>query len=130
MLRIFQLLFRTLFGPAPRSTSPTSAHQLVRRGARLIDVREPAEVAELGIRGAVNIPLGQIQRLGPGALDRHGIAVREGETVLVMCRSGARSRMACVLLQQTLGDRVCNVAGGILAWQAARLPTVGARSGA
>lgn len=124
MPRILQLLFRTLFGPSPRSTSPASAHQLVRQGARLIDVREPAEVAELAIKGAVNIPLGDIRRLGPGALDRHGITLREGETVLVLCRSGARSRMACAVLQQTLGDRVLNVAGGILAWQAARLPTV------
>lgn len=124
MLRIIQFLFRLFFGPSLKATDPEAAYQLMRQGACLIDVREPAEVAGLRIKGAVNIPLGEIQRFGPGALARRGVTPGEGESVLVLCRSGARSRMACVLLQQTLGDRVLNVAGGILAWQAARLPTV------
>lgn len=124
MLRTIQFLFRLIFGPAPRTTDPTAAYRLMRQGARLIDVREPTEVAGLRIKGAVNVPLGEIQRHGPEALGTHGITLRDGQTVLVLCHSGARSRMACVVLQQTLGDRVCNIAGGILAWQAAHLPTV------
>ncbi|MCC6756918.1 MAG: rhodanese-like domain-containing protein, partial [Arenimonas sp.] len=39
--------------------------------------------------------------------------------LLVICRSGGRSGMAC----GGLGDNAINVDGGMLAWEAAGLPT-------
>lgn len=114
---------KSLFGRSANATTPKAAHDLMRQGMRMIDVRDPAEVAEVRVPGAVNVPLGEIQQLGVKALARHGIKLREDESVLVMCRSGARSGMACSHLQESLGERAINVTGGIMGWAAAGLPT-------
>lgn len=59
----------------------------------LVDVREPAEVAEVAVPGAVNIPLGTL----PDNLDQFKNA--EG-AVVVFCRSGGRSENAKNWLKQ------------------------------
>jgi len=74
----------------------------------VLDVREPAELAEGSIPGSVMIPLGQLpQRLAE--LD----ASRE---IIVYCRSGARSGRAVALMRESGFSRVSNLAGGILNW--------------
>ena len=81
--------------------------------AQLVDVREPQEVAEGMIPGAVHIPLGQLpDRLGELDLARPIIAI---------CRSGNRSGQATAILTSA-GFATENMAGGMLAWQAAGLP--------
>lgn len=80
---------------------------LVDRGARLIDVREPAEFAEAHVPGAVLVPLGTV----PDQVD----AFRGDGTTYVICRSGARSARAVEFVAQHGIDAV-NVAGGTLAW--------------
>jgi rhodanese-related sulfurtransferase len=76
---------------------------------QLIDVREPDEVAEGTLPGAVNIPLGQLSER-TGELD-------SARRVVVLCRSGGRSTMACeVLTSAGFGD-VINLDGGMLAFQ-------------
>jgi rhodanese-related sulfurtransferase len=83
--------------------------------AQLLDVREEYEVAQGRIAGSVHIPLGELgARLGELQRDRPVIAI---------CRSGNRSGSATQVL--TLAGFSCqNMAGGMLAWQAAGLPTV------
>lgn len=77
----------------------------------LIDCREPHEYAEYNI-GAKLIPLGQIQ-----AMQIDEIENLKEEEVLIHCRSGQRSMVACLFLE-TLGFKnTKNVAGGVLAWQ-------------
>lgn len=77
----------------------------------LIDCREPEEYAEFNI-GAKLIPLGQIQAMQIGEIEN----LRE-EEVLIHCRSGKRSMLACMFLE-TLGFKnTKNVEGGVLAWQ-------------
>ena len=76
-------------------------------GARLLDVRQPAEFEEARIPGAVLIPLAEL----PDRLAE----LPEGEPVLVVCRSGARSARACEFLAEQGYDST-NVAGGVLAW--------------
>lgn len=77
----------------------------------LIDVREPQEYAEYNIGGKL-IPLGKIQTM---QIDE--IEDLKEEEVIIHCRSGQRSMMACMFLD-TLGFKnTKNVAGGILAWQ-------------
>lgn len=77
----------------------------------LIDCREPQEYAEYNI-GAKLIPLGQIQ-----AMQIDEIEDLKEEEILIHCRSGQRSMVACMFLE-TLGFKnTKNVAGGILAWQ-------------
>lgn len=85
----------------------------------LVDVRELDEYherrCELGLHCALS-DLSQGQ-LGPLAkLDKD-------ERLYLLCRSGMRSQKAGLLLQQLGFSDVVNVTGGILAWQAAGLPT-------
>jgi len=78
---------------------------------QIIDVREPAEFADdLGrIAGARLIPLsGLSSRLGE--IDRT-------RPVVTVCRSGARSAQAVVLLQKSGYTDVANLAGGMLRWR-------------
>jgi rhodanese-related sulfurtransferase len=73
----------------------------------MLDVREPSEWAEGHIAGAKHIPLGQL-------LERLGELNRGGE-IIVMCRSGGRSSLACELLGER-GFNVVNMTGGLKSW--------------
>ena len=77
----------------------------------LIDCREPHEYAEFNIGGKL-IPLGKIQTM---QIDE--IEDLKEEEVIIHCRSGQRSMVACMFLD-TLGFKnTKNLAGGMLAWQ-------------
>ena len=82
-------------------------------GRRLFDVREPEEYEEVRVPGAVLVPLATV----PDELAQFA----GGDTVYVICRSGARSRKAVQFLRANGIDAV-NVAGGTLAWVAADFP--------
>jgi rhodanese-related sulfurtransferase len=77
----------------------------------LLDVREPHEYAEFNI-GAKLIPLGKIQ-----TMQIDDIEDLKDEEVIIYCRSGNRSMIACMFLD-TLGFKnTKNLTGGMLAWQ-------------
>lgn len=76
-------------------------------GARLVDVREPAEYDEVRVGGGVLVPLATV----PANID----AFRGEDRTYVICRSGGRSMLACRYLAEQ-GLDVANVAGGTLAW--------------
>jgi rhodanese-related sulfurtransferase len=77
----------------------------------LIDCREPHEYAEFNLGGRL-IPLGQIQ-----TMQIDDIEDLKNEEIIVHCRSGQRSMMACLFLD-TLGFKETkNLSGGVLAWQ-------------
>jgi rhodanese-related sulfurtransferase len=77
----------------------------------LIDCREPHENAEFNIGGQL-IPLGKIQSMQIDEIEN----LKEDE-VIVYCRSGNRSMMACLFLD-TLGfTNTKNMSGGVLAWK-------------
>jgi rhodanese-related sulfurtransferase len=82
----------------------------------LVDVREPNETAVERYPGAVIVPLSSFN---PAA-----IPDPQGKQVVFACRSGRRSITASVAAQDA-GYRSynCHLAGGILAWKAAGLPT-------
>lgn len=90
-----------------------SARDLQTRLARdpnllLLDVREPHELRISSIRDSVNIPLGQLTaRLSE--LD----TARE---MVILCKSGTRSRRALDLLVGAGFKKVKNLHGGINAW--------------
>jgi glyoxylase-like metal-dependent hydrolase (beta-lactamase superfamily II)/rhodanese-related sulfurtransferase len=86
---------------------------------QIVDVRERAEYSgPLGhIRGALSIPLGELAgRIGELDLQRPVVAV---------CRSGARSAQATVILQQAGIKDAANLAGGMLRWRANGHPVQG-----
>jgi glyoxylase-like metal-dependent hydrolase (beta-lactamase superfamily II)/rhodanese-related sulfurtransferase len=88
-------------------------------GAQIVDVREPSEFdGALGhIAGATLIPLAELPtRLGE--LDR-------ARPVVTVCRSGARSAQAAVLLGKAGVTQAANLAGGMLRWRAAGYPVKG-----
>lgn len=83
---------------------------------QIIDVREPAEFTDvLGhIRGARLLPLSELAaRADEIARDR---------PVVTVCRSGARSALAIVLLRKAGYTQLANLAGGMLRWRAESLP--------
>jgi rhodanese-related sulfurtransferase len=77
----------------------------------LLDVREDAERAEYNI-GGKHIPLGKIQALQTEEIDDW-----KDEEVIVYCRSGNRSGIASLILEQAGFKNVKNLAGGMLAWR-------------
>ncbi len=77
----------------------------------LIDCREPHEYLEGNIGGKL-VPLGKIQTMQIDELED-----LKDEEVIVHCRSGKRSMMACMVLEQLGFKNTTNVDGGILAWQ-------------
>jgi rhodanese-related sulfurtransferase len=80
-----------------------------------IDVR-----AEFEFRG----PLGHVPRAVLVPLPELEARARElprDRTLLLICRSGARSGKACEALQSLGLDRVVNMTGGMIAWNKARL---------
>lgn len=79
-----------------------------RRAVRLIDVREPWEVASGVIAGSNLIPLGEL----PAAVR----ALPADDTYVMVCRTGARSSYAQSYLGRH-GRRAINLQGGIVAWQ-------------
>jgi len=84
------------------------AQRIAQGGAPLIDVRQPEEYREAHVPGALLIPLDQVP-------DRLDDVRSEGAEVLVICKSGARSRTAANFLA-TAGITALNVAGGTSAW--------------
>ena len=77
----------------------------------LIDCREPHEYAEFNLGGKL-IPLGKIQTM---QIDE--IEDLKEEEVIIHCRSGNRSMIACMFLD-TLGFKnTKNLVGGVLAWK-------------
>jgi rhodanese-related sulfurtransferase len=75
---------------------------------RIIDVREPMEIAQGSIPGAEPMPLSSLgNRLGE---------IQSDQQVVFICRSGARSGQVCAYLSQNGFDHVYNLRGGVLGW--------------
>ena len=89
------------------------------RDVQIVDVREPDEfTGSLGhIPGARLLPL--------GALVARAEELSKERPIVTVCRSGARSAQASVLLHKAGFDRVANLAGGMLRWRAERLGVEG-----
>ena len=81
----------------------------------LIDVREPNEVAVEAYPDAVVLPL--------STFDPDEIPDPKGKTVVFACRSGKRSVTASLAAQAAGLPYDKHLAGGIIGWKAAGLPT-------
>jgi adenylyltransferase/sulfurtransferase len=75
---------------------------------RILDVREPHEIAICALPGSVRIPLGELT----ANLNRLSTA----DDIVVHCRSGGRSAKAVKQLQSAGFRRVRNLTGGLRAW--------------
>ena len=81
----------------------------------LVDVRELYEVAIDAYPDAVVVPL--------SSFDPSAIPDPQGREVVFACRSGRRSVTASLAAQEQGFPYSAHLAGGILAWKAAGLPT-------
>jgi adenylyltransferase/sulfurtransferase len=89
-------------------TPPELQERLQHNHLRLIDVREPHELAISSLPQAENIPLGTLaSRLSE--LD-------SAQEIVLMCKSGARSGRALELLVSAGFKKVKNLKGGINGW--------------
>ncbi len=79
-----------------------------------IDVRTPREREQKHIGGSMGIPLNHLVE----NLEK----IPKGRALLVYCAGGYRSAIAASLLQRGGFERVGEIAGGIVGWEAAKLP--------
>lgn len=99
-----------------KNITPVEVVQILKKdkGAVLVDVRTPGEVAEVSILGATNIPLDEL----PSRLDE----LKDFSSIFFICRSGGRSVSAATIAESAKFPNVTNVLGGIMAWMQAGLP--------
>ena len=101
------MVFRFRFQHAAHPAAPDQA-------PILIDVRAPGERQQKRIAGSIGIPLTQLRnRVSELPPDR---------PLLVYCAGGYRSSIAASLLQRQGRSDVSEIAGGIAAWDAGKLP--------
>lgn len=100
--------------------TPPELHQRLKVDPHLnvIDVRTPVEFAEVHVPQARLYPL---DSLDPGALLASG-AIRKGQAVYVLCRSGQRAKLAAEKLAAAGFSDAVVVTGGTVAWTEAGLP--------
>jgi sulfur dioxygenase len=89
------------------------------RDVQVVDVREPDEFAgPLGrVPGSKLIPL--------ATLAQRSEALSRQKPIVTVCRSGARSAQATVLLGKAGFEKVANLSGGMLRWRAQRFAVEG-----
>jgi rhodanese-related sulfurtransferase len=82
-----------LAGVVPGVVDAETARALVAAGARVVDVRTPAEFAAGHLPGAVNVPYDELPR-------RHAELGPPSTPVLLYCRTGRRSAIAAETLRK------------------------------
>src|SRR5579863_6856589 len=106
-----------LVWPTERLSAPLVAEELA--GANpplLLDIRNPREWLEKHIDGSVNIPLNH--------LAEHIAEIPRDRRIAVHCAGGYRSSIAAGILHQYGITNLVEMAGGLAAWDAAKLPVV------
>jgi hydroxyacylglutathione hydrolase len=85
-----------------------------------IDVRAPREREQKHIDGSLSMPLNH--------LVRDLKALPKDRALLVYCAGGYRSSIAASVLKASGFDSVCEIAGGLAAWESANLPVQAAKA--
>jgi hydroxyacylglutathione hydrolase len=79
-----------------------------------IDVRTPLERSQKFIAGSRHIPLNH--------LAERAVEIPKDRPLLIHCAGGYRSSIAASLLERLSYSRVAEIAGGLAAWELAKLP--------
>jgi rhodanese-related sulfurtransferase len=102
---------------SPSEISISQAYGKYQKGVFFLDVRTQAEWDSYHIPNTTLIPLDQLAaRVNEVPQDRE---------VVVVCRSGNRSKTGRDLLSQAGYDQVTSMSGGVNAWRAAGYPVEG-----
>ena len=115
----FFLLLPVVQGAAATGITPTEAVQCMNREKGVvIDVCGADEFAQGHIKGALNVPLDELDA-------RLGKAVKNKSTPLIMvCAAGVRAKRAQAMAQKLGFEKVHSIQGGLKAWKEANLPVV------
>jgi len=106
-----------LVWPTERVSAPMVAEELEGADAPLVlDIRNPREWATKHIGGSVNIPLNHLQE--------RMAEIPRNRRIAVHCAGGYRSSIAASILHQYGITNLIEMAGGLAAWEAAKLPVV------
>ena len=108
------------FGRVPEIDAQKLHARLKKRGAapQLVDVRTAIEWRGSRIKGAINVPVTELEaRLESLALDRR-------RPVVAVCLTGHRS-IPAVRILRARGFDACQLRQGMRSWWRASLPTVG-----
>ena len=98
----------------PAEISVSEAYQKAQAGALFVDVRTQAEWDQGHVAGSTLIPLDELPtRINELPKDRD---------LVVICRSGARSKEGAKILSEAGFARVSCMTGGLQAWVAAGYP--------
>ncbi len=102
--------------------SPQFAAELIAssQAPLAVDVRAPREREQKYIGGSLSMPLNH--------LVRDLTALPKDRALLVYCAGGYRSSIAASLLKAGGFDSVCEIAGGLAAWESANLPVQSAQA--
>ena len=100
----------------PAEISVQEAYNLYQDGVFLLDVRTQGEWDEIHVPNATLVPLDEL----PNRLSE----LPKDQEIVVMCRTGNRSRTGRDILTTAGFENVTSMAGGIVNWQAAGYPTV------
>jgi len=106
-----------LVWPTERVSAPMVAEEMAGADAPLVlDIRNPREWATKHIGGSVNIPLNHLQE--------RMAEIPRNRRIAVHCAGGYRSSIAASILHQYGITNLIEMAGGLAAWEAAKLPVV------
>ena len=101
-----------------KELAPAEAVQSIKSGALVLDVREPAEYDAGKLTGAVNIPRGVLEF----KISDHPAFADKNAAIVLYCKTGGRSALATLSLQQLGYTNVHSVQGGFEAWMNNGLP--------
>jgi|APTNR8051073442_1049403.scaffolds.fasta_scaffold104248_2 rhodanese-related sulfurtransferase len=105
------------FGKPLATLSPFELDAKLKNGeVVLIDVRERAENEAVRIEGCMLLPLSEFS---PSQIPQAA-----GKSVVIYCRSGARSAEALKKCVNAGIDNIAHLGGGIIAWSNQGLPTM------
>jgi rhodanese-related sulfurtransferase len=103
---------------------PAAAHEAVRDGALLIDIRSESQRAADGVvPGAIFVARNVLEwRCDPSSEHRDPRIDGRERQLIVMCNEGYQSSLAAATLHDLGLTRTTDLAGGFQAWRAAGLP--------
>jgi adenylyltransferase/sulfurtransferase len=85
----------------------------------VLDVREDWEREVAMIAPSIHIPLGEFSSSSGPELPS---GISRENNIVIYCKAGVRSRMACEVLQGKGYQKLHNLSGGILKWEADGFP--------
>jgi rhodanese-related sulfurtransferase len=104
-------------GGGKNNIGPQQATMMINHDdAVVVDVRPMADFTQGHIVNALNMPINGFAK-EIGRLEKH-----KRKPLIVGCRSGNQSQLACRQLRKAGFEQVYNLRGGMMAWQSANLP--------